>query len=601
MFRSIAAAVACMGIAAGPVRAGEGLTMSSNGKTQCVIAISEKPSAAEKHAAEELAGFLGKVTGAKFPVTTIAQAQAGKAGIIAVGPEAARQIDPALKLDGLGNDGYVMRTSGTDLVLTGGSGAPRGTLYAVYAFLEDTVGCRWWSAKAATIPRKPDLSVAPLDVRHVPPLEYREVLYLDAYDGDWAVRNKVNGNFARLDDARGGKITYAKNAFVHSFYALVPPAEYFAAHPEWYSEINGKRISDHAQLCLSNPQLQAFIIDRVRTWLKDNPDIDIISVSQNDWYRRCECKDCLAIEAVEKSPSGPVLRLVNAVAAAVEKDYPRVAIDTLAYQYTLKPPAVTRPRPNVIIRLCTSECSFAQPLTGEQNKAFREVIEGWSRICNRLYIWDYVVNFRHYVQPHPNLRVLSPNVRFFIAHHAKGILEQGDHTSLGGELAELRAWVLAKLLWNPSLDGDKLIDEFLDGYYGPAAPLLRKYIRLMQDQVDRTGYYLKFSAPPDAPFLTAEALVESEKLFGQAKAAVAKNPELLRRVEVTQLPIRYVFIVQWKELQLACAAAKMPWPLSGTQLDAIADFERVFKENDITRLSEWVVGTDVLRKKFLQP
>ena len=67
--------------------------------------------------------------------------------------------------------------------------------------------------------------------------------------------------------------------------------------------------------------------------------------------------------------------------------------------------------------------------------------------------------------PHPNLRVLGPNVKFFVDHSVKGLFEQGAYTSKGAEMAELRAWVLARLLWNPALDGQELIDEFIAGYY----------------------------------------------------------------------------------------------------------------------------------------
>ncbi len=46
--------------------------------------------------------------------------------------------------------------------------------------------------------------------------------------------------------------------------------------------------------------------------------------------------------------------------------------------------------------------------------------------------------------------------------------EQGAYQSFGSEMSELRAWVLAQLLWNPVIKDDKrLIREFLEGYYGP--------------------------------------------------------------------------------------------------------------------------------------
>ena len=59
-----------------------------------------------------------------------------------------------------------MRSEGRDLILAGGR--DRGTVYAVYSFLEDVVGCRWWTESASFIPRMPDLSIPALRVRYVP-------------------------------------------------------------------------------------------------------------------------------------------------------------------------------------------------------------------------------------------------------------------------------------------------------------------------------------------------------------------------------------------------------------------------------------------------
>jgi hypothetical protein len=66
-----------------------------------------------------------------------------------------------------------------------------------------------------------------------------------------------------------------------------------------------------------------------------------------------------------------------------------VAIDTLAYEYTRQPPRHVQPRPNVIIRLCSIECDSAHPLPAPSNRKFADDIRGWSKICQRLYIWDY--------------------------------------------------------------------------------------------------------------------------------------------------------------------------------------------------------------------
>ncbi len=573
-------AVLPLGLMAGPVAAGP-LTLAEDSRTNYTIVTAPGATVAEQHAAKELATFLKRVTGATFPIKLVSEA--GEGPRLLVGPgEPVRAVAPDLKLEKLGRDGFVLETRGPHLILAGDR--PRGTLYAVYTFLEDVVGCRWWSSRVSTIPRKPTLTVPELHDRQEPILEYREPYYWDAFDPDWAVRNKTNGTRPRLDEARGGRITY--KGFVHTFNALVPPDQYFAEHPDWFSEIKGKRRSERAQLCLTNPQVIDFVTKRVKEWLRESPDASIVSVSQNDWRGWCECPACRRVDEEEGSHAGTMIRFVNAVAAGVELEFPNVAISTLAYQYTRKPPALVRPRPNVIVRLCSVECSFAHPLESEMNRSFRDDLVAWSRICDRLYVWDYVTNFGIYIQPHPNLRVLGPNVRLLVNHGVKGLFEQGNYHSRGGEFAELRAWVLAKLMWNPERDADALIDEFLKGYYGAAAPRIRAYIDLIHDAVEETDHYLNIHSTATAPFLTLDVLSQAARHFDGAEAAVADQPDVLMRVRIARLPVRYVWAMRWHELRQEAEARGMEWARPADCEQAARDFLAVARDNGIKKLGE---------------
>jgi hypothetical protein len=559
------------------------VSIAENAQAKAVIVIAPNAPEAEQHAAGELAQFLGQITGGKFEV--VAPPAPGKSRLL-VGPEAAKLAVPDFTTKGLGSDGIVIRTAGDDLILAGGR--PRGTLYAVYTFLEDHLGCRWWASTASTIPQKPTLDVRDLNIRYVPIFEYREPFWTDGFDGDWAVRNKSNGNSERLDAKRGGKHTY--QGFVHTFYPLIPPQTYFNDHPEWFSEINGKRTYDQAQLCLTNEQMRKELVKNLTAQLRANPAATIASVSQNDWHGNCQCSNCAAIEKEEESPAGLLLRFINSVAEDIETEFPNVAIDTLAYQYTRKPPKLTKPRHNVIVRLCSIECSFSKPLADERNKKFRDDIVGWSKICNRLYIWDYTTNFRHHIMPHPNLRVLGPNVKFFADHNVKGIFEQGAYTTNGAEMAELRAWVLAKLLWNPNLDGQKLIDEFIAGYYGPAAPHIKNYLNVTHDAVEAAGDWLGCFSEHTAKFLSFETLSKGWTHLKAAEQAVQNDPDLRFRVQVDQLPAMYVFMMRWDEMRDAAKAANADWPMPESIQDAYDHFVEIAKKKNITRLNEGQEG-----------
>ncbi|HNS19439.1 MAG TPA: DUF4838 domain-containing protein [Sedimentisphaerales bacterium] len=559
------------------------MTIAKDRRAEAIIVVRADASEPERYAAQELANFLEQVTGAEFMAVT----EVVRPGpCIFVGPDAAKQADPQFSTDGLGAEGIVLKTIGDNLILAGGR--PRGTLYAVYTFLEDQLGCRWWSSTECTIPKKPTVSVDKLDVRYIPPLEYRSPFWTDAFEGNWSARNKANGQSHNLEVKHGGKHIY--EGFVHTFFPLIPPEKYFADHPEWFSEIDGKRKHEHAQLCLTNEEMRQELVKNLKQNLRNNPEATIASVSQNDWHGNCQCAKCAAIEQEEGSPAGLMLRFLNAVAADIEQEFPNVALSTLAYQYTRKPPKITKPRPNVIVQLCSIECSFCKPLADERNKAFRDDIVGWSKISKRLYIWDYTTNFRHYILPHPNLRVLGPNVKFFADHNVTGIFEQGAYTSYGAEMAELRAWVLAKLLWDPTRDGDALVNEFIEGYYGPAAPSIKAYLKTMHDAVEASGDWLGCFEQHTARFLSFENLARGWQHLQAAEQAVAGDPDLRFRVQVAELPVMYTFIMRWKQMREDAKAAGAEWPMPETIKEACDQFMVIAKKKNVTRLNEWQDG-----------
>lgn len=533
------AIMACYG------RAAEKLVIASHGRTNYNIVLSAREaSPSERFAAQELASFLHQMTNAEFPVVT--DEQAGEGPHIFVGDSSAlRKVAPGLDVKGLGREGYVVQTVGAHLILAGGR--MRGSMYAVYDLLEDHLGCRWFTPDCSRIPRYDVLELEPLRERKIPPLEYREDFIAEAFDGLWAVRNRMNGNSHRISPEQGDRIHYV--GFVHTFYPLLAPEKYFKDHPEYYALVGGQRRAENAQLCLTNPDVVRLVTEEVRRWLRDAkarglPDDVIVSVSQNDCWGWCECPKCAAVVKEEGSQSGPILRFVNQVADAIKDEFPLAAIDTLAYSYSRKPPLKVRPRPNVIVRLCSIECCFSHPLDGcPVNKSFMDDLRGWQKICKRLYVWDYVTDFAHYIMPFPNLRVLGPNLKTFVAHNVRGVFEEGNYHG-GGELAYLRAYMLAKALWDPNYDMDRAMNEFLEAYYDFAAPYIRHYIDLMHDTVERENIHVFIWTGPTEKYLRPEILAEAERLFDAAEAAVRPNQELLLHVRQARMPIMYARLAQ---------------------------------------------------------
>ena len=556
--------------------ASEVIALSDNGASEYAIVIAEDAIVAERTAAAELQSHIEAVTGATLPI----REEAADAKLIVVGPSARFcAAFPEVDLGALKHDGIVMKTKGDAVYLAGGR--PRGTLYAVYTFLEDVVGCRWWSSTERFVPDRPTLTIPALDVVYTPRLLYREAFYRDAFDGVFAARCKCNGHFEQIPEEYGGH--YSILGWCHTFNQLLPPHRYFKDHPEWYSEIDGERVAERSQLCLTNEEMPAEFIKQALEWLRKSPNAGMISIAQNDGRGRCRCAKCRALEDHEGSASGPILHFVNAVAEEIEKEFPDVLVETLAYVYSRHPPKHVRPRGNVVVRLCSIECSYCQPLaTGEQNETFRRDIEGWSAIAPQLYIWNYVTNFSSYILPHPNLRVLAPNIRFFVEHNAISLFEQGDSTCSCSDFPELRAWLLAHLMWDPSRDAQALITEFLQGYYGAAAGPLEAYINLIHDAVEASGAYLRCYMSDTSSWLGSDDLERATALFDEAERRVAGDAARFTRVRRARMPLDHVWLNRYHALKRLAKAEGRPF--SGPEAP------KAFSEEFIRRAHEFDVG-----------
>jgi hypothetical protein len=325
-------------------------------------------------------------------------------------------------------------------------------------------------------------------------------------------------------------------------------------------------------------------ISYVRQVLKDNPHTEIVSVSKNDNTEVCLCERCKKLRDAEGSDMANQLFLVNQVAEAIELEHPEVAIDTLAYLETIQVPQTARPRKNVVIRLCNDAVgAWSRPFTPAEQCDVAKLVGAWGAVHDRIYIWDYNVNFSHYLAPMPNLDVMAANIRFWIKHHAEGVMLQGGYQG-PAERDELKSWVTAKLLWNPAWDEKALALDFIRGHYGKAAPALEEYEALLAQM--RTEHAKEMALPPggirypmDAPFFTLEFVVRATQIFTRARKLALGDDVLVRRVERAKLPLLYLKCTRGPEF------------FSDDFARVVAAFERIARHEKIQFLQEG--GSDV--------
>jgi hypothetical protein len=377
------------------------------------------------------------------------------------------------------------------------------------------------------------------DHRESPGIRVRNDFYFEAFDPQWAARNRMNGRLEFSDQPAvqpGGVESYWA---VHTFYPLMPPEEFFDKHPEYYSLINGKRTHDRAQLCLSNTAVLKIMTERVRKQMREHPQYRIYCVSQNDWYNPCQCSKCQALVKKFGTESGIMIWFVNQVAEAVEKEFPDKFIGTLAYQYTRKPPVNIHPRENVVVRLCPIEACVAHSLEScPQNKSFLDDMQTWASISPHLYIWDYVVNFGNYITPYPNFAVLQPNIKTFRDNKSIGIMEQAAYQSRGGEFSELKAYLIAKLLWDPECNTEAVINDFMYGYYGRAGRYIQQYFNMLQGLVTPDTHIHIGLKANDKIF--SDKFIDSASVLFNNAVIVAENETMLSRVKLASLQLLYL-------------------------------------------------------------
>ena len=140
--------------------------------------------------------------------------------------------------------------------------------------------------------------------------------------------------------------------------------------------------------------------------------------------------------------------------------------------------------------------------------------------------------------PFPNFKVLQANIQTFRENNSIGIMEQAAYQGRGGEFAELRAYLISKLLWNPDCNTDNVITDFIYGYYGRSGRYIKQYFDLLHNQIN-TNTHIHLGLSPADPIFTDDFVTASVKLFEEA-AKVADNNEIVNRVEVASLPILYL-------------------------------------------------------------
>ncbi len=565
------------------------LNLASDGKALYRIVTSAKPSAQETLAAGDLAMWLHKISGATFQVLR----EGGKpieGGVISIGDTALMRAAGLPAVD-LKQDGYRLAFRDGTLFITGGS--RQGVVNGVYALLEEDLGCRWYQPgpDGMVIPKHATLTLQPAPRSFVSPFDQlRRIDYADVNNGDWQRQNRVRNGIW-------------DGYFVHTYNHLMPPKDYFAPHPDYFSMINGKRVDK--QLCPTHPEVRELILIKIRDRLRKNPKAEYIAVDPNDGGGACHCPTCQALIDREGTEMGPLLDLVNTVAAGIRDEFPQVRVTTLAYLNTVVPPKTFGPATNALTWFATDAHAwgFGDLFVWETDKSSQAMQAWFDRWKSPLIVWDYPSLF-HASQVNFDLPVIAPNLQWFAKHGASGIYFQTVHNNnFAADHSYQRSWIFSKLGWNPDLDVQALVRDFNAGFYGAAAPHMQAYDDMLWNEWKK--WHAKTTTEFPTPWNRDEARKEkrpgrvkvdpafwetAEKHLLAAENAVADNEILRRRVRTARLPFQYMKLEKGPGQDVA-AYSRM---ISDYEADAKAA-KLIWVENFVCA---YVKGGDLPRKVF---
>jgi len=480
----------------------------------------------EKQAAEALAHYLSQISGVEFSVIEAAQEIPERA--ILVG-----EVDTRPR-DGVSDEGFVIRTEGQRLRICGGT--PHATMLAVFSLLEEQLGCRWWSWNEEDVPAKETIEVAAQDTHIEPAFRRHNVYNREAQNrrNDFAYKLRT----ISLTNFTGG----------HNLCPLLRP--YAEKDPDFLPMgKDGIRKFNNLHMNYTADGIDTALAETLKQQVvKRKGDVRnvIYFAGMGDWYggmdmspesKRIYDDETWTDPDSRKKPgySATLLRMINRTAEILEEEHPGIQVGTFAYMSLEAPPSKTRPRDNVAIRIPRLRHDTVRSvLESEKNQSFRRNLDRWLQLApGRVYIWEYGANFQNFLRPFPCLRSIAENIKYYHQAGVAGISIQGNYVATGGDLAVLKNYVWAKLLWDPTREIDGLVAEFCTGYYGPAANEMLTYVNLMEQSVRGQPPISADEFDTRLAWMTPELVKRARVLFQEALAKTKgdDNDPYFRRVK----------------------------------------------------------------------
>jgi hypothetical protein len=551
------------------------LRLVENGRPLTILE-TRKASEVDRFAARELARYLQQITGQLFPIQNT-----GATGLL-VGRSLAESAGIVFRPEELGADGFVLRRAGNRVFLAGIS--DRGTLYAVYAFLE-TLGCRWMAPNFAFygaaggefVPRNPAALIGELDRSDKPSFQWRKK-YVEEGEShntenlkqmiDWMAKARLNVLDCPLDYQGEGRTKWdnwrgrtgpelKKRGMLievggHGYQNFLPQTRYFDQHPDWFGMQNGKRSpAPNIVFSTANEQAVRTFIANVKQYLRERPEIDIFDCWPPDGSQWSDAPEDRALG----SPAERQVLLLNRLAKDLGVAFPKLRVQFIAYEGYSDPPVVNKPAAGVVMEFCPINRSFESRLYEgdyvENIRYFRQ-LQAWLNgviDSGSVSIYSYITKYMWRSLPILVPHLIADEARCFHSMGVGGISSYSEPA--GWATFELDHYIMARTGWDADLNVDREIADYVFHRYGRAAPAVARYLQLVEDLVPHAvgvpGTVLQMPRQREMidSFAKAQKYLNEARELAQSDAAVLLLLDKLsesRRYAENEMRLRLEFL-----------------------------------------------------------
>lgn len=464
--------------------------LSQNMTSDYRVVIPDDPDERDEFAADELVYFFRQATGITLPVYE--ESDAGAADhLLIIGDTALRREAGLTAPDSIGDTGTRLVTQGSNLFLFGKT--PFGDINAVYDFLEYTYNYRFYSDGCFRIDSVGNAALKAFDYTCTPDIDNMAMMYGELNDGMSWTRRLRSINYYQ---------SWISAMYAHTYFKILPPSTYLKDHENWYSPFTAEE-DGPANLCLTRggDEMIDEFVKQVQILIEAETDEsrEYFMLGQEDNFSFCSCDSCTAKIKELGSSSAVMMQFTNKVVeklnAWLAEEHPdrTVHFMTFAYNNTKTPPvkrdasgnylrnAEGKMEPvdesvkavdNLSVMFVINNVDYAVPYY--EDVSVMNMLEGWSVITDEITIWQYSTNFENYMEPLFNWGSMKTNYETLSDYGVFYIAEQGSHNTKTATFTEMRLFVMSQLARDNSLNTGDLIDEFMENYYGAAAPAMKE-------------------------------------------------------------------------------------------------------------------------------